>query len=456
MAKDAENKANLLNHNELDSPQLKNLAQTIAFLPVLEAKMIPQEKSDSSFPVNSFPEPLRELIIQTMDCLSFPADYTGTAMLFSASVAIGNTHRAVIKTGFDVPVVLYCGLVGKPGATKSHPLSLAIKPLAKIEAKLYKAYNEQQERFKTFTEMSTTEKKDAEKVEAPQLRKMLMQDFTPESLQFCHFKNPRGLGACNDELMAWVNNFNRYAKGSAEPFWLSNHSGTFTDNLRSDKYIRIEHCFVSVIGTIQPELLKAFAEGRIHNGFLDRILFAYPLGLKKTKWNRQNLNQDYMQGYEVVLNKLLELEFNGTPKYIHFEKNAEDKLYEWQSDNTDKANDENATRYVPGICNKLDTLTPRIALILQLLHDVCDGKETTQIELDCVNKAIDLIEYYRMGAYRVYAEIFGEGFVDKKKQKEAQKKRAMELLKEGKSLREIAQIVLGDEKKFSTIAHWIQ
>jgi hypothetical protein len=304
--------------------------------------------------------------------------------------------------------------------------------------------------------MSVAEKKDAEKVEVPQLRKMLMQDFTPESLQFCHFKNPRGLGACNDELMAWVNNFNRYAKGSAEQFWLSNHSGTFTDNLRSDKYIRIEHCFVSVIGTIQPELLKAFAEGRIHNGFLDRILFAYPYGLKKTKWNRKNLNPDYMHGYEDVINKLLKMEFSGTPKYIHFEKSAEDKLYEWQSDNTDKANHENAMSYVPGICNKLDTITPRIALILQLLHDKCDGKETLQIELDCINKAIDLIEYYRMGAYRVYAEIFGDGLVDKKKQKEAQKKRALDLHKEGNSLREIAQIVLGDEKKFSTIAHWIQ
>jgi hypothetical protein len=57
-------------------------------------------------------------------------------------------------------------------------------------------------------------------------------------------ENPRGLGACNDELMAWVNNFNRYAKGSAEHFWLSNHSGTFTDNLRSDKYT--VRCMISM------------------------------------------------------------------------------------------------------------------------------------------------------------------------------------------------------------------
>ena len=78
------------------------------------------------FPVSSFPLPLQEIILQNQKCLLFPPSYMGTSILYTASVAIGNTHWVRIKKGFEVPVVLYCALVGKVGVTKSHPLKFAI------------------------------------------------------------------------------------------------------------------------------------------------------------------------------------------------------------------------------------------------------------------------------------------------------------------------------------------
>jgi hypothetical protein len=81
---------------------------------------------------------------------------------------------------------------------------------------------------------------------------------------------------------------------------------------------------------------------------------------------------------------------------------------------------------------------------------------TAEIELSNVEKAIDLIEYYRVCARRVYAVILEEEGRDKKTVRDEQKKRAIELHKEGKSLREIAQIVLGDERKKSLIQVWVK
>jgi Protein of unknown function (DUF3987) len=458
MAKDAQNKNSSLKINELNElPNVKN-SEEKGVSHLMEALKTEEETLENHFPIQSFPQPLQDVLVQTKACLLFPVDYTGTAILFAASVAIGNTHRVVIKKGFDVPCVLYCALVGKAGATKSHPLSFAIKPLVKRESSTFRSYNETSKKFKEYSEMSKEEKKGAEKVEMPFLNKILMQDFTPESLQNCHYQNPRGLGACNDELLAWVNNFNRYTKGSAEQFWLSNHSGTFTDNLRADKYIRIEKCFVSVIGTIQPELLKSFSEGRIHNGFLDRILFAYPFGLKKEKWNRNELSDETINNYDKIISSLLDIPYQEDPKYVHFDKAAEDKLYEWQATNTDIANAADAV-YETGICNKLDTIMPRIALILQLLQDSVDGKTTQLINLQSVIKAIDLVEYYRMGAKRAYSEILGTSVNDKKdlkKLKEEQKKTAVELHKNGKSLSEIATILFGDDRKKSLIQVWVK
>jgi hypothetical protein len=451
MAKDAENKANSLKANELSPSSNGNEAKSIVFSPVLEQKM--KEKDENHFPVQSFPTPLREIILQNQKCLLFPPCYTGMSILYTASVAIGNTYWVRIKKGFEVPVVLYCALVGKVGVTKSHPLKFAIKPLVKRDSEAAKSYEQQLHAFAAYEKMAASEKKQAEKVSAPVLKKVLMQDFTPESLQNCHSNNLRGLGACQDELMAWVNNFNRYNKGSAEQFWLSNHSGTFTDYLRAEKYTRIEYSFVSVMGTIQPELLKAFGEGRFYNGFLDRILFDCPLGLQKEYWSEDELPDEIFTEYDAIISTLLDLPFNGEPKYISFERNAKKKLFEWQRRNTDIANEKK--NFEAGICSKYDTILPRIALILQLLHDVCAKKKTTEIELSNVEKAIDLIEYYRVCARRVYAAILGEAVYDKKKEKEEQKRTAIELHKEGKSIADIARLVLGDENLKGTIHRWI-
>jgi hypothetical protein len=454
MAKDAENKENSLKANELKHSSNGNGAKSILFSPNLESEM--SEKDDNPFPFKSFPAPLQEIIIQNKQCLRFPHCFTGTSILYTASVAIGNTHWVHIKKGFRVPVVLYCALVGKIGVTKSHPLKFAIEPLVKRDGEAADCYKNSEILFAAYEKMSSAEKKQSEKVSPPVLRKYLMGDFTPESLQVCHANNLRGLGAYQDELMAWINNFNRYNKGSAEQFWLSNQSGTFTDNLRTEKYTRINHSFVSVIGTIQPELLKAFGQERIHNGFLDRILFDFPMGLMKEYWTEDELSDECFTIYDEIIGKLLDMPFKGKPNYILFEKSAKKKLFEWQRVNTDIANEKK--NFESGICSKYDTILPRIALILQMLHDVCAEKDTTEIELSNVEKAIELIEYYRVCARRVYAVILDleEEGRDKKRVREEQKKRAIELHKEGKSIAEIARLVLGDEKLKGTIHRWVQ
>jgi hypothetical protein len=81
-----------------------------------------------------------------------------------------------------------------------------------------------------------------------------------------------------------------------------------------------------------------------------------------------------------------------------------------------------------------------------MLHDACNGNQTKVIELSNIDKAIALIEYYRESARRVYIEIIGESFVEKK-EKEENIKRALELHQKGMSLGNIAKEVLGDEKK---------
>lgn len=105
-------------------------------------------------------------------------------------------------------------------------------------------------------------------------------------------------------------------------------------------------------------------------------------------------------------------EFNDEDEPIPmlFAPDAKKLLYDWQSDNIEKWN--KGSDIQQGIYSKLEAYLPRIAMILQLLHNVCNEAERKNIELFAVEKAIDLIEYFRNTAERVYNQVLGNKAVD--------------------------------------------
>lgn len=54
-------------------------------------------KQTNRFPVEAFPEPLQQIILETNANLNFPIDFIGASLLYAVSVAIGNTHKVEVK-----------------------------------------------------------------------------------------------------------------------------------------------------------------------------------------------------------------------------------------------------------------------------------------------------------------------------------------------------------------------
>jgi Protein of unknown function (DUF3987) len=298
----------------------------------------------------------------------------------------------------------------------------------------------------------------------------LVTDFTIETLQKVHADNLRGMGVYVDELIALIKGFDRYGKGSiGEQQLMSIFSGIPIDVIRGGgNHVRINSPFVSVIGTMQPDVLLDFAKGREKNGFLDRFLFAYPMDVKKIKWSalKGEINKECLDQYSEICNAIyripLEVNYNTdspncgdvVSKIVPFSPAAKQLLFNWQDTITDDINDGEG-----GECGKLDSIIPRIALMLQILHDVCEGKETRQIEAETVKKAIDLMCYFRDCAKRVYAEITGASQTQqatnlKTKPKDERIAQAIEMRDKGYSYSEIAGYILGDEGKKQTVYKW--
>jgi len=376
----------------------------------LEARKI---KPDILFPIDAFPKLFQEIIMATKECLKFPVDFTCLSMLYTISVAIGNTFRIEVKKGWTEIAVIYAILIGPPGTNKSHPLTFALKPLQDADSREFKRYNDSKKEFDKIMAMSKNERKSAgvEDPEEPVWKQNLISDATPEALAHAHKLNPRGIGAYHDEIASWTKNFNRYNSGSEEQFWLSNWSGKpITINRKTAGNTHIPFPFIDVIGTIQPGILKDFASSnRVNNGFLDRILYAFPSSLKKEYWSEKEMDQHLIDRWYQIVKKVLSI---GTtlnadgyiePTIIKLNPDAKDLLFQWQRELTDQSNgsgdDEEKAIY-----SKIEMYVPRLSLILELAKYGCSddsGNLPTSISTESVKGAIMLVEYFKQTALMV-------------------------------------------------------
>lgn len=238
--------------------------------------------NDSSFPIDIFPNKIRNIILNMYEYLAFPIDYTACSMMTAISTCIGNTHILHFKTGWDIKCIIYMALVGRPGANKSHPLKTAFEPLFRFDKEQKEIYNEEYRKYESI--MSLSKKERLEQgfdmfPKEPVRTRFLVSDITQEAMAKSISENPRGICLYMDELQGWINNFTHYNKGSEEQFYISLFNGYMyiSDRKMNTNNIMIDSPFSNVIGTIQPEILiDTFKGSKSNNGFLDRILFAIP------------------------------------------------------------------------------------------------------------------------------------------------------------------------------------
>lgn len=362
------------------------------------------------FPVAAFPEPIQVIINALQDALQYPTDFTGASMLYAASLAIANTHKVQVKSNWQESALIYITPVGAPGTAKSHPQSFALAPIFDKDSKTFKEYEVKRQEYLYLTGLSPKERKEQglDEPVKPVWQKHLVQDFTPEALTEVHKYNKRGIGVYADELASWFKNFNRYSKGSEQEFWLSNWSGKpIIIDRKTGEPTFIKQPFIPVTGTIQRAVLAELAkDSRSQNGFIDRILFAMPEGLKKTYWSEIDLNPQHRQSWQVILSNLLDLpvNFDATespiPTVLPYTKEAFALLKEWQRGNTDQCN-EAETDAIRGVYSKFEIHVIRLSLILQLLQWSTGESDKQAVGIKAVTGAIELAEYFKQTALKV-------------------------------------------------------
>ena len=407
-------------------------AQVLAEVSTTVSAKVQNTVTVPPFPIDVLPKSMAEFAKELHRSNSFPLDFTGAGFLFAASVAIGNTYHVKVKEGYTMPAVLWLAIVGNPGTCKSHPLKLALKPLADRDADAYDRHkidlmvweNEQAERKKQKpSKAQAAEAEATPPTPRPNWCMHVMTDATMEGLLSKLENLPRGVGMYRDELSGWWGSFDQYRAGADKEKWLTMYNGGQLDWVRKtagDGLVR--NPFVGVIGTTQPDVLGTL--GKVQDGFLPRIGFVYPDAQAKPYHTQGQVDCAYFETYKAQVEKLLEIPMptvNGVfvPNMLPLSERASELFMEWDRTNTDRTNNAE-TNSIAGIYPKLEMLLHRLALILEVLHSRLDRSTISQsIGPDAMKGALRLVDYFEATALKVHFQLFEADAVDKLDDKKA-------------------------------------
>ena len=246
------------------------------------------------FPIDSMPEITRQPIKDYMKAKGQEADYIGTSILATSAIALGKTYKLNCKMGgWVVNNNLWFVLLGKPGVSKSDPISSATALLnlrQKETDTLHKnRLKEWEEREKARTRTRRGEHNDDgghPDTEPIYTEQIYSSDTTTEGFVKAHMRSPRGVSVIVDELHSLLGSFNKYDSGKdGQNFWIECYEGKdHTINRAGEKHPQIAHeLYANILGSTQPEVFQADMGGASSdNGFSGRFLICTPPAKRRT------------------------------------------------------------------------------------------------------------------------------------------------------------------------------
>jgi len=252
---------------------------------------------------------------------------------------------------------------------------------------------------------------------------------TTESLYKMMLANPRGILLSRQELLGWIKGMNQYSKGGDGEFWLEVHDNETIMVDRVGVSMFIERFFVNVFGGIQPKRIAELAqESRGDNGFIPRLLFAFPDDLRKPKLSDAMADQRIVNEYHKIIKNIdrmpsgIAVDEENDMRYtinsivLKMEEEAAKIYLQFLHNNTELQN--NAQNDLErSIYAKMDSYALRFALILEMINlsiRIPDAGKLTRedmegevITVDSIKNALKLVGYFTNRALRVIKRFNG-------------------------------------------------
>ena len=382
--------------------------------------VVPGIDAYTPYPVDALPRVLHDYVNAVAEAMRTERACAALAALTVCAAAIGTSRSVRLKRRWRENAQLWAVVVAEQGSGKSPPMREAIRPLIEQQrreldrhAEALQLYETQvaeyQREMKRYQAGKTSEA--PAKPEPPPCVRYVVSDTTLEALAPILLENPRGVLLDGDELAGWFGAMDRYAqaKQGDAAAWRRIYDGhdITIDRKTNRQMIHVPKPAVSIIGTIQPEILRqTLSAEHQESGLAARWLLAFP-PRRPIVWSDADIPQQVEANYERLVHDLLALkpaadrDGRTEPLAVPLTRSARKRFVEWHDQHRSEQAD--LSGVLSGHWSKLVSCCARLALILQMIRQQSGEADGDQIDEASVDAAIMLTAWHKAEAQRVYA-----------------------------------------------------
>lgn len=380
-----------------------------------------------AFTTNLLPKVVGAYAQDIAERMSCPVDFPATAVMVAMSAAIGSRiHCKPYANGtWMVPGGLWGMAVSSPSQMKSPPMSEALRPLRDLDKQAADKYALDVEQYQIQKQIYDNAVKVAVKAGAapvgitapvePKMTRFVVNDSTYEMLVAIAADNPAGFLVWRDELVGWFHSLNKENQKEARGLYLTGWTGT--ESYATDRigrgHVRADSVNISLLGTIQPHVLRQIVYDAVSGGVGDDGLVArfqlavYPDPVRQFVKVDRVPNLPAMHGYESLIKRLATLdpvtigasfELDGTP-YLPFDEVAQGIFDDWRQALEDRIRSADSDDHPAMLAHlgKYRSLFPKLALVLHIA-----AGHTGPIGRNAAMRAKLWTEYLEAHARRIY------------------------------------------------------
>lgn len=399
-----------------------------------------QKEQDSvdavaQFPLDAFPPLLQRYAAAVAKSVGCPVDFPACSMLFAAALCLGNTRTLNAKKHWQEVASMYLCIVAEPSMAKSPALKICCDPIYRTQKEWNMEFFRLKDQVMDKQAVWDAWQRKGCKGPAPERPRHITRkdiyttDSTTEKLALMLRDNPRGLAIIKDELRAWITSMNQYragGKGSDRQFFLTAHSrGQIKQDRKNEEHgsICVDYPFLSVLGTIQPDMLGEFRDERgREDGFIHRILFCYPDTIPFGNWNEVNPDSESETAWIEACNYLLSLKmkndldgsesdydtpaFNKAPQHVDFLLEGKTVFVDWFNGHAAEVRSPDLNRGLISPWIKMTNYALRFCLAVHFIRRACGEVAADSIDGPSATFGCMIAEYFKSHARKVYRHLY--------------------------------------------------
>ncbi|MFQ5745120.1 MAG: DUF3987 domain-containing protein [Acidobacteriota bacterium] len=261
------------------------------------------------FPTQALPGLVNCYVQEVATAIGCDESFAALPVLASLAGCIGNRRRVRLKRSWTEPAIIWAVVVARSGRLKSPAIAEVTRHLHQREAQEIETERQRRDEYELeLRAWSDPPKgKRGERPEEPDLAvRLVVSDITVEALAERLSQAPPGL--VRDELAGWVRSFDQYkaGRGGDAQAWLEMHrGGALIVDRKSGPTLSVPRAAVSIIGSVQPEVLRSTLSGEhMVNGLAARLLFTMPPEALK-QWCDDDLSGAVRDDWAGLLDDLL-------------------------------------------------------------------------------------------------------------------------------------------------------